>query len=97
MFDFNIQNNAFETTANVASNKTLAHAFIERLAHDDAFRAEMVADPVATAAQYGFSIDRKRLPEGGIKLPSKEIMSEHMDAISERFAAAASVIVVFRI
>jgi putative modified peptide len=97
MFDFNIQNTAIDTTASITSNKTLAQAFIERLARDDAFRASMVADPVATAAQYGFSIDRSRLPEGGITLPSKAVMSEHLDAISERFAAAASVIVMFRI
>ena len=95
MFDFNIQNNSFETTATVASNKTLAVAFIERLASDDAFRAEMVADPVATSAQYGFSVDRKRLPKDGIKLPSKAIMNEHLDVIAERFAAAASVVVCF--
>lgn len=97
MFDFDIQTTVSETTATVASNKTLAHAFIERLARDDAFRAEMVADPVATCAQYGFSIDRKRLPEGGITLPSKEVMNEHMDMIAERFAAAAHVVVVFTI
>jgi len=97
MFDFDIQNTASVTTATVASNKTLAHAFIERLARDDAFRAEMVADPVATSAQYGFSIDRKRLPEGGITLPSKAVMNEHLDAIAERFAAAAHVVVVFSI
>jgi len=97
MFDFNTQNTTLETTATVASNKTLAHAFIERLARDDAFRAAMVVDPVATSAQYGFSIDRKRLPEGGITLPSKEVMNEHLDVIAERFAAAASVIVMFTI
>jgi len=97
MFDFDIQNTAVATTATVASNKTLAHAFIERLARDDAFRAEMVADPVATSAQYGFCIDRKRLPEGGITLPSKEVMNEHLDVIAERFAAAASVVVMFTI
>lgn len=97
MFDFDIQNSALETTAAVSSNKTLAHAFIERLARDDAFRAEMVADPVATSAQYGFSIDRSRLPKGGITLPSKAILSEHLDSVAERFAAAAHVIVVFTI
>ena len=97
MFDFDIQNTDSVTTATVASNKTLAHAFIERLARDDAFRAEMVADPVAVCAQYGFSIDRKRLPEGGITLPSKAIMSEHLDMIAERFAAAAHVVVYFQI
>ena len=97
MFDFDIQSTTFETSATTASNKTLAHAFIERLARDDAFRAEMVADPVATSAQYGFSIDRNRLPEGGITLPSKAIMNEHLDMIAERFAASAHVIVVFQI
>lgn len=97
MFDFDIQNTTLETAATVTSNKTLAQAFIERLSRDDDFRAAMVADPVATSAQYGFSIDRSRLPEGGITLPSKEIMSEHLDSISERFAAAASVVVMFRL
>ena len=97
MFDFNIQNNDSNSTTSVTSNKTLAQAFVERLSHDDAFRAAMIADPVAASAQYGFSIDRSQLPEGGIKLPSKAVMAEHLDAISERFAAAASVIVMFRI
>jgi putative modified peptide len=97
MFDFNIQNDAVETTATVASNKALAHALIERLARDDVFRAEMVADPVATVAQYGFSIDRSCLPEGGIKLPSKAVLNEHLDAIAERFAAASYLIVVFQL
>ncbi len=97
MFDFDIQNGSNETTATVTGSKTLAHAFIERLARDDAFRAQTTADPVGAAAQYGFSIDRARLPAEGITLPSKAVMNEHLDMIAEKFAAAASVIVMFQI
>ena len=97
MFDFNTDNNAFDTTATVASNKTLAHAFMERLARDDAFRAYTLAHPVAAAAQYGFSVDRSQLPAGGVKLPSKEILNAQLDVIAEKFAASASVVKVFHI
>lgn len=97
MFDFDIQNTTFETTTSVASNKTLAHAFIERLARDDAFRAEMIADPVGTVAQYGFSIERSCLPANGITLPSKDVLNTHLDLFAEKFAASASVVVFFQL
>jgi putative modified peptide len=97
MFDFDIQNETFETTATVASHKTLAHAFMERLARDDAFRAYTLANPVAAAAQYGFRADPSQLPAGGVKLPSKEVLNEQLDRIAEKFAASASVVKVFHI
>lgn len=97
MFDFNIQNTASDTAVATSSNKTLAHAFIERLSHDDAFRAYTVADPVAAAAQYGFAIDRSKLPEGGITLPPKDVMIAYQAQIAEKFSVSAHTIIVFHI
>ena len=47
MFDFNTDNNAFDTTATVASNKALAHAFMERLSRDDERTADTGPDGIA--------------------------------------------------
>lgn len=89
-----------ETTvapAHVNGSNALSVAFIKRLATDDAFRAETVSDPVAAAAKYGFSVDRRMLPESGITLPSKAVLAEHIDLIAQQFAAASSVVIMFRI
>jgi putative modified peptide len=100
MFDQTITNTTFDSAAAMASfngTNTLAHAFIERLATDDAFRAETVADPVAATAKYGFSVDRRQLPEGGITLPPKAVLAQHTKLIAEQFAASSSVVVAFRL
>ncbi len=97
MFDFDIQNTVTETTATVASNKTLAHAFMERLARDDAFRAYTLENPAAAAAQYGFAVDSSKLPEGGIKLPSKEALQANLNVFTDKFIASARIVKMFHI
>ena len=97
MFDFATNHESYETTATIASAKSLAHAFIERLGRDDAFRAFTMADPVAATAQYGFTIDPSKLPAQGITLPSKDVLNARLDEVAQQFAAAASAVIVFTI
>lgn len=100
MFDQAIAS-TFETSqvarTSFQGTNALALAFIKRLATDDAFRDETVSDPVAAAAKYGFTVDRRKLPETGITLPKKEVLTEHLEVIAQQFAASASVVVVFHI
>ncbi|GAB3033140.1 hypothetical protein GCM10027285_14970 [Oleiagrimonas citrea] len=97
MFDFAINNEALDTTVATAGTKVLAHAFIERLSKDDEFRAYMSANPVAAAAQYGFDVTGVEIPAGGVQLPSKAVLKEHLDMIAKKFAEAARPVVIFRI
>jgi putative modified peptide len=100
MFDQATSHDAYDTWTSSftsAPQKTTAHALMERLAEDDAFRTEMQRDPASVAALYGFRIDREKLPPQGITLPSKELLREHLDEIAARFQAAANVIVFFTI
>ncbi len=100
MFDHAASHDTYDTWASsfvTAPQKTTAHTFMERLATDDAFRELTQRDPVAAAALYGFRIDAKSLPEGGITLPSKELLKEHIDEAAARFQAAANVIIIFTI
>jgi putative modified peptide len=100
MFDYATSHDTYDTWTSSfvsAPQKTTAHAFMERLAADDAFRAQTQSDPVAAAALYGFHIDAKSLPAGGITLPSKELLREHLDEAAARFQAAANVIIIFTI
>jgi putative modified peptide len=97
MFDFAINNEALGTTVATAGTKVLAHAFIERLSKDDEFRAYMSANPVAAAAQYGFDVAGIDVPAGGVRLPSKAVLNEHLDMIAKKFAEAAKPVVLFKL
>jgi hypothetical protein len=46
------------------------HAFAERLAEDDAFRARVAVDPRAALAEYGLADEPGLIPEV-VELPSK--------------------------
>lgn len=99
----------YETTCAVAEHdcdtpvserrlsRELAEKFMHRLAEDDAFRAALRNDPVATAIQYGFNIDPARLPKGGIRLPEKAVIREHLDLIARRFAESPSIVIIFNL
>jgi hypothetical protein len=67
----------------------------QRLAKDDAFRDAMVREPLATLSEYGFELNAEDLPEGGVKLPSKDVMVKHMDIIATRFAESQAIIMYF--
>lgn len=67
----------------------------QRLAKDDDFRDAMVNNPLATLSEYGFELSPSDLPEGGVKLPSKEVMAKHLDIIATRFSESQVVIMVF--
>lgn len=50
-------------------------AFLQRIAHDDQFRADVEADPQAKLAEFGLHIDREDLP-AHVALPGKDVVRE---------------------
>ncbi|RAP57176.1 hypothetical protein [Oleiagrimonas sp. MCCC 1A03011] len=97
MFDFATNNETMGAATANSSKKALVHAFIERLSRDDEFRAYTEANPIAAAAQYGFDMRGMEVPEGGIVLPSKTVLCEHLDAIARKIAESAVPVKYFRI
>ena len=69
---------------------------MERLASDDAFRAQVEQDPVAAFKAHGITIDPKQVPAGGVKLPSKETLKTSLDQHVNTLDAAMSGIVIFK-
>ncbi|MBE5316450.1 MAG: hypothetical protein H4O13_13735 [Xanthomonadales bacterium] len=54
--------------------------FVNRLAHDVAFRESLLREPAAVLGQYGFDADL--LPgEGGITLPDPEALRQMVSEI----------------
>ena len=53
--------------------------FIEKLANDDAFRAEVERDPIGTLKAHGIQVDPSKVPPGGVKLPSKQALQANLD------------------
>lgn len=50
-------------------------AILDRLANDDAFRAQMLGDPVGTLARMGVAIDASAIPAAR-NLPSKDSLRD---------------------
>ena len=58
-------------------------AFFERLAQDDEFRAEVVANPAGVMEQYEIDYDPESIPSQ-VQLPSKEELKTNLETyISE--------------
>jgi putative modified peptide len=69
--------------------------FLERLASDDAFRAEVERNPFAALKVHGLHVDPAKLPVQGVNLPSKEAVRQSLD---EHVAALddSSALIMFR-
>ncbi|MEM7585912.1 MAG: NHLP-related RiPP peptide [Acidobacteriota bacterium] len=52
-------------------------ALLNRVAYDDAFRAELEANPQAALAQLGLDVDPSVIPDK-VTLPSEEAMASHL-------------------
>jgi hypothetical protein len=57
-------------------------AFLQRVATDPAFRAQVEKDPVGSLAQFGFDIKSSDVPPEGIKLPSNDAILKNIDSLS---------------
>ena len=75
----------FETT----SNETSTEKLLRRLASDDAFREQMLGDPVSTLKSYGLEIDPAQVPAIR-RLPSKEALREHHQSLSGQLSSKAA-------
>ena len=56
-------------------------AILDRLASDDAFREQMLGDPVAALKGYGLEVDPAQVPVVR-KLPSKQMLKEQRESLS---------------
>jgi putative modified peptide len=60
-----------------------ARAFLEKLASDDDFRAQVERDPVGTLAAHGIEVKAEDLPKAGtVALPSKEAIRANLDGMT---------------
>ena len=67
--------------------------FLERLASDDAFRAAVERDPVATLKAHGIHVDPAKLPVDGVTLPSKEAVRQSLDKHVTAFDAPMGIVI----
>ena len=58
-------------------------AILDRLASDDAFREQMLGDPVAALKGYGLEVDPAQVPAVR-KLPSKQELVKTRDHVKEQ-------------
>lgn len=58
-------------------------AILDRLASDDAFREQMLGDPVAALKGYGLEVDPAQVPAVR-KLPSKEDLASMREIARDR-------------
>lgn len=72
-----------------------ARKLLQRLAEDDAFRAQMEADPIAAFAEHGFTIDPAIAPRR-IELPSKYEISKNIDLLSQQIEATSGWVIFCR-
>jgi putative modified peptide len=67
-----------------------ARAFLEKLASDDDFRAQVERDPVGTLAAHGITVKPEDLPKAGrVRLPSKEAIRANLDALAGELESTA--------
>lgn len=57
-------------------------AFLEKVATDSVYRAQLLSDPLSTLTQAGFTVSPQDLPSGGITLPTDEEILANLDALS---------------
>ncbi|MFP2903503.1 hypothetical protein ACLESD_00185 [Pyxidicoccus sp. 3LFB2] len=67
--------------------------FIEKLASDDALRAEVERDPVGTLKAHGIHVDPSKVPAGGVTLPSKETLQGDLDEHVARMQAPMGIVI----
>ena len=69
-----------------------ARKFLQRLADDDAYRAQVEKDPVGCLAEYGFKVDKAKAP-ARVKLPSSKEIKANIDQLSERISSTSGIYV----
>ena len=67
--------------------------FLEKLASDDAFRAEVERDPVGALKAHGIDVDPSKVPRGGVKLPSKDALKGNLDEHVARMHATMGIVI----
>ncbi len=61
---------------------------IDKLSTDDAFREQMLGDPVAAMASVGVTVDPAQVPAKR-SLPPKAVLAANRDAICQRLQGTA--------
>jgi hypothetical protein len=59
--------------------------FLYRVATDAAYRSRLEADPVATLAELGITLDPADIPAGGIHLPPNDEILAKLDELTAKF------------
>ena len=59
-------------------------AFLNRVATDEEYRAQLMSDPVATLAAEGFAFSEEEIPRSGITLPSNEYILDNLEALTDK-------------
>ncbi len=67
-------------------------AVIGKLANDDAFRAQVMADPVAAFGSMGVALDPAHVP-AVCQLPSKEAMADDLAAYYSKLDGKAAMVI----
>ena len=67
-------------------------AILDRLASDDAFRKQMLGDPVAALKGYGLEVDPAQVPAVR-KLPSKHALTTQKQALREKIGSQLGLMV----
>ncbi len=69
-----------------------ARKFLQRLADDDAYRAQVQKDPIGCLAEYGFKVDPAAAPKE-VNLPSKADIAANIDQLGERLTSSLGYVV----
>ena len=69
---------------------------LERLATDDEYRRAFSADPVAELSAHGIKVDPTRIPESGVRLPSKEHIRDNLDELTRQMHDTLGIILFAR-
>jgi putative modified peptide len=65
------------------TSATTLDTLLDKLAHDDQFRADLVANPVTTLNSLGIAANADQVPSECV-LPSKEVIEANRAAIKTR-------------
>lgn len=68
-----------------------ARKFLQRLADDDAYRAQVEKDPVGCLAEYGFKVDPAKAP-ASVNLPSSKEINANIDQLGERLTSSLGIV-----
>ncbi|GAB2629509.1 NHLP-related RiPP peptide [Novilysobacter erysipheiresistens] len=77
------------------ANQDNARKLLERLAQDDAFRAQMESDPITALAEHGFKVDPSIAPSK-VQLPSKDEITSNIDLLSKQLEATSGWVIFCR-